>query len=291
MNQEEKSPLDFNAAKHPTLYHYCTTATFLSIIESKSIWMSDINTMNDFGEMHWAYDMFIRAANLVIDEVGYSFIDTIDKVISAAQLYNLPLLSSFSTEGDVLSQWRAYADDGAGVSIGFDAKQLERLSVRVGSICYDEDIQLHHFKTMIRAMHEVHEGLPEKEKAEFLMEQVPILALDMGLIKNPGFQEEKEVRLIRAVNVERNGGEWTLKDVGGSGEKLSKKRLNISYRSSLNGGVVAYLALPLRGLGSNLIKNVIIGPKNPCSGNELSMALTAHGFRGATTLRSRSTYR
>ncbi|WP_416152053.1 DUF2971 domain-containing protein [Pseudomonas sp. Bout1] len=36
------------------------------------------------------------------------------------------LATCFSKAGDVLSQWRAYADDGQGYAIGFDSKLLKK---------------------------------------------------------------------------------------------------------------------------------------------------------------------
>jgi len=285
------NPLTFDPGKNPVLYHYCSTDTFLSIVQNRCIWMSDINTMNDFGELHWAYDKFISAANLVLDMVGREFVEKIDQVVSTAQLYNLPMLCSLSTDGDVLSQWRAYANDGEGISIGFDAAKLSSLSVRIGPICYDEGAQLNHFKVMLLAMHDVYSELPDGEKPDFLMEQVPIFANEMGLFKNPGFAEEKEVRLIRSVIVKREKALWGLEDVGGTGEEASSKPLQVSYRASRNGGIVSYIALPLEGLGNDLIKEVVIGPKNPCNGVEVAMALSAQGFQDTKIRQSKSTYR
>ena len=36
----------------------------------------------------------------------------------------LPLIGCFSKNGDLLSQWRAYAEDGKGFSIGFDSNYI-----------------------------------------------------------------------------------------------------------------------------------------------------------------------
>ena len=37
----------------------------------------------------------------------------------------------FSEEGDLLGQWREYADKGTGLSIGFDVKWFENLCEKV----------------------------------------------------------------------------------------------------------------------------------------------------------------
>lgn len=44
------------------------------------------------------------------------------KELTARQSLTLPFTISFSEHGDLLSQWRAYAQDATGVSIGFEPK-------------------------------------------------------------------------------------------------------------------------------------------------------------------------
>lgn len=281
-----------DADQHPTLYHYCSTSTFLSIIQRKCLWLSDVNTMNDFGEVNWAYDRFIEAANAVLDQVGREFVELVDEIISTSQLRLLPMLCAFSTDGDVLSQWRAYADDGSGVAIGFDAKKVGTLSIRIAPIEYSREKQVEHFRTWLLAAHELHTALPEKEKKKFLFEMGTLLSVDMAFYKNPAFSEEKEVRILRALDARINEqGQWTLTDNGGSGERVSRKKLPVHFRAARNGGVVSYVELPLSGLGAEAITEIVVGPKSPNSGNEISMALNAAGFRNVRIRQSTATYR
>lgn len=87
----------------PVVYHYCSTRAFLAIIQSRCLRLSDINTMNDYGEMHWAYDKFIEAVNADIDKYDLKFLNEIDEIVSSIQLFSLPLRSCFSRDGDMLS--------------------------------------------------------------------------------------------------------------------------------------------------------------------------------------------
>lgn len=145
----------------PTIYHYCSSGAFLSIISNKKIWLSDINTMNDFGEMHWAYDRFMEAANNVINEIGESFISKVDEIISTSQQRVLPMLCSFSTDGDVLSQWRAYSENGKGVAIGFSTKELKKLGLKLGRVEYNRAAQVQHFSLFLRALHKVYTAIAQ----------------------------------------------------------------------------------------------------------------------------------
>jgi Protein of unknown function (DUF2971) len=281
----------FDSKQHPTLYHYCSISTFLSVIERKHLWLSDINTMNDYGEMHWAYDMFIEAGNNILAKIGLEFLNIVDYIIHNSQTHMLPMLCAFSTDGDMLSQWRAYADGGSGVAIGFNAQKISSLSVRIASIEYDKSEQVKYFENLLLSLHQIHEGLAESERRDFLIRECAIMAMDMAFFKNPGFAEEKEVRILRAVVVTAEKGDWKLRDDGGSGERVSRKRLPVKYRPAQNGGIISYIEMPLSGLGPSLIDRVILGPKSPNSGIEVSMALSAAGFSGVSIKKSESTYR
>lgn len=281
----------FDEKKHDILYHYCTTETFLSIIRNKILWMSDINTMNDFSEMHWAYQRFEEAAGSVMEIVGREFLDEIDLIISSSQARILPMLTSFSTDGDVLSQWRAYTNDGTGIAVGFDSRKISSLSVRIGSIEYSREKQVKHLAGLILLMHENCIGLSGKKRDDLIFEHSSNMGVDMAFFKNSAFSEEKEVRIIRATNPIFIGGNMTLSDPGGSGEPESRKKLPIQFRSGRSGGIVPYVEMPLGGLGKNLIKEIIIGPKSVNNGNEVSMALSRYGYSGYKILHSQATYR
>lgn len=290
MQSSHRLPPELNSELSPMSYHYCPTEVFLSIVTNKSIWLSDINTMNDFFEMHWAYDRFIEAANLVINRVGRDFIDKVDKIVHEGGFHLLPFVAAFSSDGDVLSQWRSYAENATGVAIGFDSEQLKELSVRTTQIVYSREKQIDHFVKMILAGFDVYSELEATKKHDFLFEYAANLLMDMSCFKNPAFAEEKEIRLIRAINVANKGNQWSLSDGGGVRERVSRKKLEIKFRSK-GGGVVSYIDLPLRGLNSFVIKHVILGPRSPNNGKEISIVLSANGFKDCKITKSSTPYR
>lgn len=276
----------------PTIYHYCSSGAFLSIISNKKIWLSDINTMNDFGEMHWAYDRFMEAANNVINEIGESFISKVDEIISTSQQRVLPMLCSFSTDGDVLSQWRAYSENGKGVAIGFSTKELKKLGLKLGRVEYNRAAQVQHFSLFLRALHKVYNDLGPNERDEALFDFSAEMAVDMCFFKVPGFSEELEIRAVRAINVNNNEGIFSFKDTGAdSVENETGKELDVKFRSSLSGGIIGYIELPFDCLGSEAISEVVIGPASQNNGNEISAALSAQGYNSFSIRKSESTYR
>lgn len=264
----------------------------MSILRNKRLWLSDINTMNDFSEHHWAYEKFIEAVNLNFDSLEKSFVEELDGVVSATQLKPLPLISSFSADGDVLSQWRAYADEGRGVAIGFDAHLIDKLAIRSVEVEYDSEKQILYFSDILKVMNQVYKSIsPEEERSEFMFDLGAKIGMDLSCFKNPAFQEEKEIRIIRAVNVNFDDKHSYLTDSGGNGEdRPSRRKQNIEFRAK-SGGVVAYIELPIHGLGKGLIKDVIVGPKSPNDGVEVSMALYAAGFRDYAVRKSKATLR
>jgi hypothetical protein len=101
------------------LYHYCSLETFTKIIDSKYLYMSHYEYMNDYLDMQWIYHM--------IDNELKKFTDKV-KVEQFVKNFNLNIsdkyIVCFSEKGNILSQWRAYGNDGQGVSIGFDMSLL-----------------------------------------------------------------------------------------------------------------------------------------------------------------------
>ncbi|GMQ62471.1 hypothetical protein [Vallitalea maricola] len=44
-------------AKLDTVYHYCSVDTFFSIIQNKTIRLSDLNKTNDYMEKRWVSNL------------------------------------------------------------------------------------------------------------------------------------------------------------------------------------------------------------------------------------------
>ncbi len=121
------------------LYHYCSGDCFGAICNSKRLRLGDLFAMNDFMEMHWGYDIWERAASEMLGQVGEDFLDEIDKIIHASGFNILLVGTCFSLDGDVLSQWRGYANDGNGYCIGFDGSIFPDLPARALRVLYDKE--------------------------------------------------------------------------------------------------------------------------------------------------------
>lgn len=102
------------------LYHYCTMESFLAIIQSKRIRLSNSFILNDSRENTWINNYINQAISDFKTNETEKFVD------GFIELYNgykfTPYVSCFSKDGDSLSQWRAYSNDATGVAIGFKPK-------------------------------------------------------------------------------------------------------------------------------------------------------------------------
>jgi hypothetical protein len=107
-------------------YHYCSTASFHAIVQSHALWLSSLSLSNDTMEGKLVASAIVRLAERdsldeddvrrIQDNIGF-FEENIDG-----------LGFCLSEDGDLLSQWRGYAENATGVAIGFSAEYLDWLS-------------------------------------------------------------------------------------------------------------------------------------------------------------------
>lgn len=246
--------------------------------------------MNDYLEMHWGYSIWEKAATELLPEVGRDFLDAVDQVIHFSGLKCLVLASCFSLDGDVLSQWRAYADDGNGYAIGFSAKELLKLPIRPLKVEYNEKKQIKEVKAIIKALHEIEKEETEKYSGDFI-NACSTIAFDLASYKNPAFSEEMEVRLVHLLNFEESNGSLKLTDNGGTAFGKEMKGQEVKFIMTQN-APKAYLDIAFTNGGKvNPIKEVIIGPKNFVRTTAISVYLETLGISNVEIKRSTASYR
>ena len=186
-----------------TLYHYCGIAGFHGILTSKQIWMSHAHFMNDYSEQTW----FLDKARKHLDELSKGADrDLVRPLIEHfTEMGSSPYICCFSEAGDLLSQWRAYSDNGTGFAIGFSSrwlkeeggKNLMQGGSQLWPVIYDDDDQgnsLNHYinKYLDRVKMD---GKPTDPGRDALLAIWTLAAF----CKNKGFREEKEFRLVGAI--------------------------------------------------------------------------------------------
>lgn len=114
------------------IYHYTDDKGLKGILESGTIWLTDIFSLNDPSELAHSFSL---ASELIRQQVDHKAKDIFAKEFvqfatkgglqAAAHFF----VASFSARRDDLSQWRAYADDGKGYVLEFDTQMLEQAYV------------------------------------------------------------------------------------------------------------------------------------------------------------------
>src|SRR5579862_5444302 len=96
------------------IYHYCRPEAFLEIVRHRAMWFSAYWVMNDALEREWGYTRFFGVLDDLRNELNDEFIEQVTTGIRYGTFANVAMISCYSLDADVLSQWRAYADDGRG---------------------------------------------------------------------------------------------------------------------------------------------------------------------------------
>lgn len=244
-------------------------------------------------------------------------------------LNSLTLVSCFSQQGDLLSQWRGYGDDGKGISIGFNYNKLENLLkhkryanfldntkpiLRLSEIYYDQENLKDNIKSdiilpLLKAIRENYnlekhnlkklkfEDYLENEIChllDYLMDLFQYSELPLLFLKNPAFEEEKECRIIYNTRLKPN---ITLSEFikYSDVDKAKNPVLKLSPIKHYvrNNNLVTYADLNFSNcINKELIKEIVIGSKSKVTEEELQHFLWANKFNYDINIeKSKASYR
>lgn len=289
------------------IYQYLPLSTFHISIKNKSIRLCNITKSNDYLEKK-VYRESLRPA---IDEAfqifglplsadtetatGYTFLECMEQEFNN-YLAHVTFVSCFSREGDMLSQWRGYANDAEGISIGYDRDILERCfrddhRFTISDIIYDEEGQVGLLsdaiiRNIFSVQNELNMRSPEnlagyltdefEEVLEYMTEDiVPVVCS----LKNPAFAEEKETRIV----FDPDFPDFYEDDVNKNYTKIQRcERLQmkpVDYFTR-NGNLIPFVDINYKNaIDAGIIKRIIIGPKANVEQDELRQYLYFNGFR------------
>jgi hypothetical protein len=262
----------YQAAPQGRVYHYTSAAAFAGILDARSIFCTDHRQLNDTAELSTGIEVIEaaiagngRSAGLSTDDID----DALDHLalLRACPPMHLSLYAtSFSFQGNDLTQWRAYAPS-HGVSVGFRLAALQKLAADqnfvFGPILYLGSPEFGGW--IAQRLSEVKGGLEEaainerafREKASNHPPSLVDLMVTYqrsgnlerwlceaaGLVKNAGFRSEQEWRCLFVHRL-----------------NTIQPQKSVYFRSS-GTRVVRYVELDLSQVEMNdLIESVTIGP-------------------------------
>ena len=214
---------DFLSTPPDTLRHYTHGSTLVKIIESGTLWATQVSCLNDQTEHRYSITLLrdsvsdLRTARgpAVVEREGY-FFDKMNEALSGDTTSSVGMfVTCFSALSDDLSQWRAYGGGEGGYAIGFDADWLGTIGAQRGDILapvrYDEKRNREFAGSVANVMFDIFLHAPQtttpgKDRdawmADYLTYWSDQLTPYAVLIKHPSFQTEAEWRCIRILRPE-----------------------------------------------------------------------------------------
>ena len=225
-------------SRNNILYHYTNLNGLIGIINNQCLFSSNSAYLNDKEEFYYGHRLFKEHADKICplkEDKEKILTDEIVKILNS-KVTSYHYATCFSLEGDLLSQWRAYADDGKGISIGFDSKKIAEAFEPKASgvyIVYDEATQLKAVEKIFDVTFDFYiskllilEKLEDKNMFQSIAEEInEIFDKYIGQFKHSSFKEEREYRFDLSID----------KDIN--------KSIELSYRVSRNNLLVPYLHL------------------------------------------------
>lgn len=206
------------------LYHYTDLRGLKGILGSRAIWSSHSSTFNDPEELQYGKTLIVEQLESKKREITDKIIlDMIEDLINYTNVYDTILYHNYVTcfceNGNLLSQWRGYANLGGGYSLGIllnsdtayyhQAKNFNESSYMIlRKVEYNPNKQNQwisgYIKKLIVAAESAlssfrrsPQGVPLTWASEAALQSVNILIELIISFKNPAFQEEAEWRLIK----------------------------------------------------------------------------------------------
>jgi hypothetical protein len=269
------------------LYHYTDSKGLTGILESGKLWATDARYLNDASELAYGCELVDRVLEEKRETTptewtgqGKPPVDQFLESALTARLFDpyepgrFAFVTCFCEKDDLLSQWRAYADRGAGYSIGFHWGGLfnnprSAMDQPLSKVVYDEQVQL----TLIRELvDEICRALEAAAAPDTVSVDVKHALIDDALralrivlmeylpyFKHSSFQEEHEWRIVQNCDAYE---EYEILPTYAGYEGLNLGR--VKFRSSA-GTIAPYVELDLgspgnRFLGKLAIASVRHGP-------------------------------
>jgi hypothetical protein len=219
---------DMGTTPPELLFHYTTLPGIIGIAENRHVRATSIRHLADATEFRYAHRLLEETLRTKASAAGADVVATINVLlfhlahVGQSQLnfggsLGSIFVASFSSEGDQLSQWRAYCP-GGGYALGFRTAALAKLASEQGfelrQCSYDAEVHRGECEKIADEVLNAVAAIP-KQKREALLEtpaQLTFEALQVlypvqrGMVdsiqihaptwKHPSFREEAEWRLI-----------------------------------------------------------------------------------------------
>ncbi len=250
-NAFSNDKLNHKIKPYETIYHYTDINGLIAILESQSLFSTNINFLNDSKEFKHGVELIDKNIKLIKETAkNKKLLQNLKKETNTILDIDKYVIC-FSKNGDLLSQWRSYGNKGKGIAIGFEPHEMEgSMAEQIFGldIIYDENIQneiIEEYLKIIPDYFEKQKDLFDWKGYDYnsLVSNTTIEFLEdiISTFKNPSFSEEQEFRIEYKVD--------------GTHNKPNDKK--IFFRSSEN------LIIPYIKLTSNYKNDIVYNLDKP----------------------------
>jgi len=212
-NKRVKKYPDLFLYQGDEVFHYTDLAGLIGILSNKGFWLSDVCFLNDAEEIQNGVDLTSSLIRKLLEKKRYKifqkvFEETLKKLKESSLVGN-HYISSFSLTSDSLEQWRAYAQNGSGICIGFNVKEKTKYNhftlmphYYLQKVIYKNSQKNWILLTVIRKYFSEFQKDIRNGITIDIDDYVNSLAQSLSSVfinfKNTAFQSEKEVRIVQS---------------------------------------------------------------------------------------------
>jgi Protein of unknown function (DUF2971) len=255
------------------IFHYTSNEVLLKILQGKSLRLSARHYLNDTMEG----EQFFSILKTHTSRPDEAKIDSIKKTLDPFEFF----VACFSSHGDLLSQWRGYTSNAAGVSIGFSKVAISRAiksskEALLYKVAYADDFSTinKNYPDRAKTIHAIltKQGSPSADA-------IQAFAKERWAIKPTGFEEEQESRLIVTI------------DTGAGLLNPKTKGFEVDYFATAS-EVREFCVFNFGNFKKlDFIESITLGPNNKTNTDSLKRHLDVLGMGHVKVMRSAISYR
>lgn len=258
-------------SEHPAeiVYHYTDVAGLIGLITSGCVWATHVGKLNDASENRHGYEVVVNHVRANLPKSSKPLIERALSTLHSVDTY----VACYSTQRDLLSQWRNYSGARVGYSLGFETRQMATLDDRMPlleQVIYRDDIAKSVIDCLLGKVEKyfVCRSFGEVEVYGISGMVRAVLNIIACILKHRKFEEEREYRQIYQPG-------------------NTKLVLNTEFRQG-QFGLTPYVKIEFLERNRLPLRTVTVGPcQDPeAESNALKILLSRYGYENVQVLAS-----
>ena len=242
-----------------TIYHYTDDRGLAGILGTGKLWLTDIFNLNDPSELRHGFGKAVeawRGKECAEAERVAAVLERVNRDPGFRE-WGHHFTCSFSSDGEELGQWRAYADNGQGYALGFNRKELETGFIENGDSPFGQTFQVTYDDSELTNLQSqiaertldltdfiAEKNLSDHENKAFRVELftwVTVYSLNAALFfKHKAYRNEQEYRFLEMFPADTKPG----------GVKVRTRPYSL----------VRYREFDWRTIASTALREIVVGP-------------------------------